>query len=106
MSITVAFSIYDLKAKSYGQPFYAVNADVARRIVAEVVNDPQSQLCQYSSDFRLFEVGTFDSSTGVPLSYDNPIFVCECSDLRQKRSFSPGTPSGDAVPSLLADQAE
>lgn len=66
--ITQVFSIFDVKAKSFGVPFYATNKELAMRNVAAVVNDGSEQsgmLSKFPEDFVLYHVASFDDEQGV-----------------------------------------
>lgn len=59
------FSVYDSKAKSYSQPFFAINEELAIRMFASAIGDPKSELCKHSADFSLHLLGAFDDSSGT-----------------------------------------
>lgn len=58
------FSVYDIKSKSFGQPFYSLTRGTAIRSFTDLVNDPQTSINKYPDDFTLFEIGTFDDNSG------------------------------------------
>ncbi len=58
------FSIYDNKAGTWLDPFYATNEAVAQRTFSDAVNDPQSMFNKHPTDFVLFHVGTWDDQKG------------------------------------------
>jgi len=58
------FTVYDSKVESYQKPFVAEHKGHAIRDLERVVNDNTTTIGQYPSDFTLFEIGSFDSSTG------------------------------------------
>lgn len=70
------YSILDLKAAAFLQPFTVVNAAVARRSIAGAVNNREHMFGQVPEDFAMYHIADFDEATGVitPLS---PI-VLEC----------------------------
>lgn len=53
------YSIYDMRAKTYGIPFVAVNDDIAKRTVAStLISVPPTHLMYaYASDFELYFLG-------------------------------------------------
>lgn len=59
------FSVYDSKARSYSRPFYAINEEIAVRMFASAIDDPESQLGKHPADFSLHLLGSFDDSTGT-----------------------------------------
>lgn len=72
------YSIFDKKAATFGQPFYAIHEAHALRAVQGLLSDLQTSVGQFPSDFTLYCVATFDDQTGEfhsVASYDR--FVCE-----------------------------
>lgn len=59
------FAIYDSKARSFLQPFYAPEIAVAQRHFRTAANDAATQICQYPEDFTLFYIGEYDDQSGV-----------------------------------------
>lgn len=62
MAIRKVFSVYDEKAEAYLQPFFMDTIGLAIRAIQHVLNDPQHDMCKYSSDYTLFLIGEFDDS--------------------------------------------
>lgn len=58
------YTIKDQKAGIYHKPFFCINDQIALRAVSEVLADPTTEPARYPEDFVLFNVGTFDDSTG------------------------------------------
>jgi len=58
------YSIFDLKALVYSNPFYAPNNAVATRLFKQAANDPQSHIHANPEDYVLVFVGNFDEHTG------------------------------------------
>lgn len=75
------FSVRDLKAGTYGQPFALANRAVAMRTFSSWVADPNSFFARYPHDFELFEVGSFDQLTGLLKPLDIPDYVGRASEL-------------------------
>lgn len=57
------FAIEDLKS-GFGNPFVAVNEQIAKRDFVRLVRDPDSMLFHNPEDFRLMHIGSFDAETG------------------------------------------
>lgn len=76
------FSIFDAKAGSFAQPFFAFNEAVAQRNVAIAVRDGTSLLAKFPADYQLYLVGEFDDGTGevTPM---RPVVVCNLISLRE-----------------------
>lgn len=73
------YSVYDVKADQYGNPFQSPsNATAIRSFFSEVVrNDPNNVLHSYPGDFFLYAVGFFDTDSGVVESLTPPTrLVC------------------------------
>ncbi|WNK12954.1 MAG: nonstructural protein [Microvirus sp.] len=62
----VTVSIRDVKSEVYAQPWYQVTAAAAVRAFSDLVNDPErgGQIFKHPEDFQLYELATFDDSTG------------------------------------------
>lgn len=76
------FSIFDIKAATFGGPFIAHNAALAMRNVSAAVRDGVSLLSKYPEDFQLFHLGSFDDEAGRFDSLVPPVFVCLLSNLK------------------------
>lgn len=61
------YTLFDSKSECYVAPFYAKAKGDALRQIISVVNDVNSkhEFGKYPEDFTLFEIGSFDDSTGV-----------------------------------------
>lgn len=62
------FAIYDTKVGAYMQPFHMQTAGQALRAWEDSCQDQSTQFAKHPSDFQLFEIGTYDESTGT---YEN-----------------------------------
>lgn len=58
------FSIYDQKARVFGNPFVAPTTGLAERMVKDIMRNPGHALAKYPEDFTLYEVGTWDDADG------------------------------------------
>lgn len=58
------FSIFDIKAGAYLQPFFMATTGQALRAFTDSVNDKQSQFHKHPGDYTLFELGSYDDSVG------------------------------------------
>jgi len=63
------YTIYDSVAEIYNQPFYAMNDNVAMRIITEIVNDSETNLYKNPLDYILYGIGEYDPYTGVVETY-------------------------------------
>lgn len=75
MIVTVC-AIYDSIANQYGSPFTSINAEVAKRqIAAEFAAGGNGPMQTHPQDFKLFELGYFDTDHGVHKLHDQPKFL-------------------------------
>lgn len=59
------FSLLDLKAGAFTQPFFMPHAGQAIRAVCDLGADLSTTVGRHPADFQLCEIGTFDDVTGV-----------------------------------------
>lgn len=71
--IKFLYSVYDSKARAYGNPFVSVRQELAVRDFTTAVRDKDTNLSKYPEDFTLVEIGEFDDETCVFTLYQNPI---------------------------------
>lgn len=64
------FCIYDDAAKAYLQPFFMRSKGEVIRSISSLVVDPEHTFCKHSQDFTLFELGSYDESSGIFSMYD------------------------------------
>lgn len=75
------FSIKDAKADVFSLPFCRQNAGIAMRFIQQVVSqEPRHEWAQFSEDFSLYRVGTFDQVLGVVDGCD-PVLICRLNSL-------------------------
>ncbi|WNK14992.1 MAG: nonstructural protein [Microvirus sp.] len=70
------YTVNDVKAGAYLQPFFMRANAEAQRAFASLVNDPKHQFGIHHSDYTLYQIGEFDEDTGIiksntPLSLGN-----------------------------------
>lgn len=76
--ISKLFCTYDRAAESFSPPFAAPHVGVASRGFIDAVHNPRkdSDISNHPDDFDLFEIGEFDSQTGLVTGYsvlDKPV---------------------------------
>lgn len=59
------FSIYDSKAQAYQTPFGSQTVATALRSFEGAVTEEGHQFNKHAMDYTLFQVGSFDETTGV-----------------------------------------
>lgn len=67
------FTVHDVKAEAYLQPFFLHTKGQAIRSITEAVSNPEHQFAKYPADFTLFELGEYDDSNGQITSHAAPI---------------------------------
>lgn len=72
--INVICSVKDRAADAFGRPLFVPSVGVAIRSFSDEVNrqDKDNQMYNHSDDFDLFELGTFDDSTGIIECHPQP----------------------------------
>lgn len=58
------YTLYDIKAKAFGVPFFMSNDEVAERAFLNLQNEPNSQVSKNPEDFHMYKIGEFDDNTG------------------------------------------
>lgn len=75
----LVFTIYDIKAKAYLQPFMSINLGVAIRSVTDCLTDKNHQFAKHPADYTLFHISDFDDNTAIytPVPDAAPIKLIE-----------------------------
>lgn len=60
-----AYTVFDHAAEAYLEPFFAPTRGVAIRSFTEAVNSEGHTFAKHPEDYTLYEIGTYDPSTGV-----------------------------------------
>lgn len=74
------FSLRDIKAAVWSQPFYAVNDAVGVRVFSELARDLNTVVGRHPADFQLYQVAYFDDQTGAFTNVTPPNFLCLAAD--------------------------
>ena len=80
------FSVRDSAVEAFLQPFFSPTRGAAIRSVSDAVNDPKHEFSKHAQYFALYELGSFDDSSGVVSPPDNglPEPVISCIELINK----------------------
>lgn len=78
------FSVYDVKAQFYGNPFLFTHKGEAIRAFMTAANDPQTNINRYPEDYQLFYLGEFDDVTGKFLGSSHPEHLNNASEFTIK----------------------
>lgn len=71
------FAIFDKVAQIYTDPISRLNSAVAERDFKTVCGDEGTVYNKHPNDFALYELGSWDPSTGGIESFVPPILVCD-----------------------------
>ncbi len=58
------FTVYDVKAEAYLQPYFSVTTATAVRAFTAAANNVDHDFHRFSEDYTLFEIGTWDEFSG------------------------------------------
>lgn len=72
--IYAVLSVRDSALNAFGRPVFVAATGAGIRSFADEVNrvDAQNEMNKHPGDFELFELGTFDDSTGRFLLFETP----------------------------------
>jgi len=60
----IVFAIFDAAAEAYLPPMFFDTKGMAIRSFADAVNQEDSGFSRHAADYTLFQIGSFDQSTG------------------------------------------
>lgn len=75
MLVFNVYSVRDLKAETYSQPFFSPNDGTAMRAFSDGLRDPQTVMARHPEDYALFRVGVWNTDNGAIAGTDVPIPV-------------------------------
>lgn len=93
MPKTYAYACFDSKVGAYMQPFFCRSKGEALRSFTTTVNDGQSMLSKFPTDFDLFEIGCFDDSTGRFEPHDALVPLGKAIEFKSQQADLPLAPS-------------
>lgn len=81
----VIVSVKDTAAQAFGRPVFVPAIAVAIRSFRDEVNrkDSTEDLARHPDDFELYELGSFDDSTGIVVVLPEPRMVARAKDLKE-----------------------
>lgn len=81
------FTVFDIKTEIYQQPFFMPATGAAIRAFSDMVNDDPSknQFAAHPEDYILYEIGSYDDSTGNFIPLDLPKALGTGSDFKHKQ---------------------
>lgn len=83
--IQIIVSVKDTAAQAFGRPIFVPAVPVAVRSFRDEVNrkDSSEDLARHPEDFELYELGSFDDSTGIVEVLESPRLVARAKDLKE-----------------------
>jgi hypothetical protein len=100
------YAVYDKKAMSFDSIISLENDVQASRSFDQAVNDPSTTLFKYPSDFALYYLGEYDSSSGAIISSDIPVLKHEAMEFVRKSAVGEGHEVSEPTTTLPAAGAE
>lgn len=79
MTVSV-YSIFDVKGKSFANPYFMLHDGQALRAFSDVVEDKSTVIARHPSDYKLYKIGTYDPTSGVLVGLPVPEFLANASD--------------------------
>lgn len=83
-----AYSVYDLRAKSYKPPMFQQSHAAASRMFRDAVNNTELEIGRYPEEFQLVCTGTYDEQTGKMLNLEKPELVIDGSAAIRKEKVN------------------
>lgn len=74
------YSVRDIKAQTFCNPFASLNDGTARRDFAHAAQDKSHGIGQNPEDYSLCIVGSFNDESGEIIALQHPTFLCNASD--------------------------
>lgn len=79
-------TVFDAAAAVYLPPFTVRAIGEAKRMVLQTMGDPNTLIAKHPEQFYLFEIGTYDDSTGVIAPGREHVLVGKALDLKAEAS--------------------
>lgn len=76
----ILLATYDKATEMYNDPFFALTLSQSTREFSDVLKNPEHPMAQHPEDYSLFQLGTFNNSTGV-LEVQEPKCVARAHEL-------------------------
>lgn len=74
------YSIFDEKAKCFGQPFFMAHNGMALRAFSDLVADKSTSINKHPGDYKLYCLADYDDNSGEFASLPQPEFLAHASD--------------------------
>lgn len=80
------FSVYDVKARAFGRPFFDQRQELAIRNITQAVRTKDNPLCHFPEDFALYHLGSFDDEHAAFTLLPQPKMIIRCDQLLKETS--------------------
>lgn len=82
--IQIILSVKDTAAQAFGRPMFLPSSAVGVRSFRDEINrsDANNEMFKHPEDFELYELGTYDDSTGI-IQCSEPRLVARAKDLKE-----------------------
>lgn len=94
--IMQSYLIFDSKSQMYNHPFFLLNDQIALRSAQDIMADPNSSIKAHPADYTMFNVGTYDDTTGVYTQSPTQTVICRFHEIQGEFSL-PLTAGGAAA---------
>lgn len=67
------FTVYDSKSQVFGNLIIEITTASGQRVFTDAVNQEESAFARHAGDYTLFEIGTWNDTTGeiIPTTHNN-----------------------------------
>lgn len=79
----LAFSTFDEVAGVFGTPIFVSNKGIAVRSFGDAVAQKGTPLHDHAGDYKLFQLGEYDTETGALISLPQPVFLHRASEFKE-----------------------
>jgi len=80
--VVKVFSIFDVKAKAFGSPFFMHHNGLALRAFSDLCADDKTAVFKHPEDYKLYCLGEFDDCSGALVSLPQPEFMSNAVDFK------------------------
>lgn len=80
------FSVRDLKAEAFLQPFFSPTSGAALRAFGDACDKPDSPFHSHPADYILFEIGSYDDFTGYLTSLSPVKLLSSAVDFKEVKA--------------------
>lgn len=82
----LVFAVYDGATAIYGHPHFMVTAAAAIRSFEAALSDPKSDMAKFAKDYSLFQLGSYDDSSGVFENLISPFRLVSAHELLARQN--------------------